>query len=176
MLITAVRQGELDEQSIRPTKRQRSERSEREQRIMITLLIVGPVRLITHRESSFPIPASPDGAAQRAGGTPTQRIASPSAFASALPLSLRFRCLAMLSKLKGSVSAWFENNRQPRPDGQPPFLKPKSPFLFRVAHCATNHKMKCGAVVGRASWRSRSQRRRVVRSAFSLTRRTLRNK
>jgi hypothetical protein len=31
MLITAVRQGELDEQSIRPTKRQRSERSEREQ-------------------------------------------------------------------------------------------------------------------------------------------------
>ena len=33
---------------------------------MITLLIVGPVRLITHRESSFPIPASPDGAAQHA--------------------------------------------------------------------------------------------------------------
>jgi hypothetical protein len=31
MLITAVRQGELNEQSIRPTKRQRSERSEREQ-------------------------------------------------------------------------------------------------------------------------------------------------
>lgn len=31
MLITAVRQSELDEQSIRPTKRQRSERSEREQ-------------------------------------------------------------------------------------------------------------------------------------------------
>jgi hypothetical protein len=114
---------------------------------MISLLIVGPVRLITHRESLFPIPASPDGAAQRAGGTPTQRIASPSSFASAWPLSLRFRCLAMLSKLKGSVSAWFEDNRQPRPDGQPLFLKPKSPFLLRVAHRATNHKMKCG------SWR-----------------------
>ena len=68
---------------------------------MITLLIVGPVRLITHRGSLFPLPASPDGAAQRAGGTPTQRIASPSAFASAWPLSLRFRCLARLSKLKG---------------------------------------------------------------------------
>src|SRR4029077_20392280 len=65
-------------------------------RIMITLLIVGPVRLITHRESLFPIPASPDGAAQLAGGTPTQRIASPIAFASALPLSSRSRCLLML--------------------------------------------------------------------------------
>jgi hypothetical protein len=49
-------------------------------RIMITLLNVGSVRLITLRESLFPIPASSDGAAQRAGGTPTQRIASPSAF------------------------------------------------------------------------------------------------
>ncbi len=119
-----------------------------------------PVSLITHRESFIPIPASPDGAAQRAGGTPTQRIASPSAFTSALPLSLRFRCLAMFSKLKESVSAWFENDRQPRPDGQPPFLKPKSPFLLRVAHCATNQKMKCG------SWRhmlkTRAQQRYSV--------------
>jgi hypothetical protein len=116
---------------------------------MISLLIVGPVRLITHRESLFPIPASPDGAAQRAGGTPTQRIASPSAFASALPLSLRFRCLAMLSKLKGSVSAWFENNRQPRPDGQPLFYQnPNSP-----SHCSLRDKpqneMRFVAVHGR---------------------------
>src|SRR5438876_11537247 len=36
-------------------------------------------------------------------------MASPNAFASSLPLSLRFRCLAMSSKLNGSVSAWFEN-------------------------------------------------------------------
>jgi hypothetical protein len=35
-------------------------------------------------------------------------------------------------EIEGSVSAWFENNRQPQPDGQPLFLKPKSPFLFAL--------------------------------------------
>jgi hypothetical protein len=68
---------------------------------MISLLIVGPVRLITHRESLFPIPASPDGAAQRAGGTPTQRIASPSAFASAFSLVVEVSLLGEVKETEG---------------------------------------------------------------------------
>ena len=68
---------------------------------MITLLIVGPVRLITHRESSFPIPASPDGAAHRARGhaDPTDRIAK--RFSQRLALVVEVSLLGDVIEIEG---------------------------------------------------------------------------
>jgi|RhiMetdeSRZDD1v2_1073273.scaffolds.fasta_scaffold2256654_2 hypothetical protein len=68
---------------------------------MISLLIVGPVRLITHRESLFQIPASSGGAAPTSWGTPTRRIASPSAFASAFSLVVEVSLLGEVKETEG---------------------------------------------------------------------------
>ncbi len=179
MLITAVRQGELDEQSIRPTKRQRSERSEREQYEGGADHDHPPncrTRSIDHSPRVF-IPNSRQSRRRRptsrGHADPTDRIAK--RFCQRLALVVEVSLLGDVIEIEG-IGIGLVREQPATAARWPPFLKPKSPFLLRVAHCATNHKMKCGAVVGRASWRSRSQRRRVVRSAFSLTRRTLRNK
>jgi hypothetical protein len=70
-------------------------------RIMISLLIVGPVRLITHRESLFPIPASPDGAAptNRGHADPTDRIAK--RFCQRLALVVEVSLLGDLIEIEG---------------------------------------------------------------------------
>jgi hypothetical protein len=114
---------------------------------MISLLIVGPVRLITHRESLFPIPASPDGAAPTSRGhaDPTDRIAK--RFCQRLALVVEVSLLGEVIEIEGIGIGLVQE--QPATAARCPaaLLETKIPISLRVAHCATNHKMKCG------SWR-----------------------